>query len=111
MQEVEAICDRVIIINNGKIVADKKLEKLISEEQEQLIEVEFNKAVTVDLLNTLPNLKTALNTHDFVWELTFTSSIDSRPAVFDFAQTNDLKTLQLNQKNKNLETVFREMTK
>ena len=42
MQEVEAICDRVIIINNGKIVADKKLDKLISADKEQVIEVEFD---------------------------------------------------------------------
>ena len=42
MQEVEAICDRVIIINNGKIVADKKLDNLMSTEKEQIIEVEFD---------------------------------------------------------------------
>jgi ABC-2 type transport system ATP-binding protein len=42
MQEVEAICDRVIIINNGKIVADKKLDHLISADKEQVIEVEFD---------------------------------------------------------------------
>ena len=42
MQEVEAICDRVIIINNGKIVADKKLDNLISADKEQIIEVEFD---------------------------------------------------------------------
>ena len=45
MQEVEAICDRVIIIDKGKIVTDKKLDKLVSDEKEQIIEVEFNKAV------------------------------------------------------------------
>ena len=46
-----------------------------------------------------------------LWELTFLSDKDMRPAVFDFAHDNGLKTLQLNQKNKNLETLFREMTK
>ena len=45
------------------------------------------------------------------WELTFVSDKDMRPAVFDFAHDNGLKTLQLNQKNKNLETLFRELTK
>jgi ABC-2 type transport system ATP-binding protein len=111
MQEVEAICDRVIIINNGKIVTDKKLTKLISEEQEQIIEVEFDKTISEAILQTLPNLKTCAKTHDNVWELTFTSTNDMRPIVFDFAHANNLKTLQLNLKNKNLEQIFREKTK
>jgi ABC-2 type transport system ATP-binding protein len=111
MQEVEAICDRVIIINNGKIVTDKKLTKLISEEQEQIIEVEFDQEVSESILQTLPNLKTATKTHDNVWELTFNSTKDMRPIVFDFAHANNLKILQLNLKNKNLEQIFREKTK
>ena len=45
------------------------------------------------------------------WELTFITEKDMRPAIFDFANENGLKTLQLNQKNKNLEAVFREITK
>ena len=111
MQEVEAICDRVIIINNGKIVTDKKLDKLISAEKEQIIEVEFDYKIEEELIAKIPNLKSYKNIHDMVWELTFLSDTDMRPAVFDFAHDNGLKTLQLNQKNKNLETLFREVTK
>jgi len=111
MQEVEAICDRVIIINNGKIVTDKKLDKLISSDKEQIIEVEFDYKIEVEAIAKIPHLKSYVNTHDSVWELTFLSDTDMRPAVFDFAHDNGLKTLQLNQKNKNLETLFREMTK
>lgn len=111
MQEVEAICDRVIIINNGKIVADKKLDKLISADKEQIIEVEFDYKIEEEAIARIPHLKSYKNVHDFVWELTFLSDKDMRPAVFDFAHDNGLKTLQLNQKNKNLEAVFREITK
>lgn len=111
MQEVEAICDRVIIINNGKIVADKKLDKLISEDKEQIIEVEFDYQVEEQLLAKLENISSYKNTHDMIWELTFVTEKDMRPAIFDFATANGLKTLQLNQKNKNLEAVFREITK
>ncbi|MBP6587592.1 MAG: gliding motility-associated ABC transporter ATP-binding subunit GldA [Flavobacterium sp.] len=111
MQEVEAICDRVIIIDKGKIVADKKLDNLISAEKEQVIEVEFDLAVEQELIAKIENLTSYKNTHDMIWELTFNADKDMRPAVFDFANANGLKTLQLNQKNKNLETVFREMTK
>ncbi|KIA82731.1 gliding motility-associated ABC transporter ATP-binding subunit GldA [Flavobacterium sp. AED] len=111
MQEVEAICDRVIIINNGKIVADKKLDNLISEDKEQVIEVEFDYKIEEQAIAKIENLTSYKNTHDMIWELTFTTDKDMRPAVFDFATANGLKTLQLNQKNKNLEAVFREITK
>lgn len=111
MQEVEAICDRVIIINNGKIVADKKLDNLISTEKEQIIEVEFDYKIEEQLIAKIENLISYKNSHDFIWELTFKADKDMRPAVFDFANANDLKTLQLNQKNKNLEAIFREITK
>jgi ABC-2 type transport system ATP-binding protein len=101
----------VIIINNGKIVTDKKLDKLISADKEQIIEVEFDYKIEEEAVARMPHLKSYKNTHDMVWELTFLSDKDMRPTVFDFAHDNGLKTLQLNQKNKNLETIFREITK
>lgn len=111
MQEVEAICDRVIIINDGKIVTDKKLDKLVSEEKEQIIEVEFDKAVDETLLAQLTNIKTYKTTGNNIWLLTFSTAEDMRPKVFDFAHDNGLKTLQISLKNKNLEQIFREKTK
>jgi len=110
MQEVEAICDRVIIINNGKIVTDKKLDKLVSEITEQVIEVEFDKTVEATLFTTLSDLKSVVNKQNNSWELTFETETDKRSDVFDFAQQNGLKTLQINLKSKNLETIFREKT-
>lgn len=111
MQEVEAICDRVIIIDKGQIVADKKLDHLVSEDKQQVIEVEFDYQVEEQLLAKLENIVSYINTHDMTWELTFAADKDMRPSIFDFANENGLKTLQLNQKNKNLEAVFREITK
>lgn len=111
MQEVEAICDRVIIIDKGNIVADNKLDHLVSTNKEQVIEVEFDYQVEEQLLARLENIASYKNTHDMTWELTFVTEKDMRPAIFDFANENGLKTLQLNQKNKNLEAVFREITK
>ncbi|MCK0122845.1 gliding motility-associated ABC transporter ATP-binding subunit GldA [Gelidibacter sp. F2691] len=109
MQEVEAICDRVIIINKGEIVADKKLTELKAD-QEQIIEVEFDYRVEDVLLNRLKHVQSVKNTHDFIYELTFSTKEDMRSHVFDFAHDNGLKILQLNQKNKNLESLFRELT-
>ena len=111
MQEVEAICDRVIIIDKGKIVADKKLEKLISETATQIIEVEFDQEVIATQMATIENISSYSKINGTLWELTFATDKDMRSIVFDFATANGLKTLQLNQKNKNLETVFREVTK
>nr|WP_317197745.1 gliding motility-associated ABC transporter ATP-binding subunit GldA [Salegentibacter mishustinae] len=109
MQEVEAVCDRVIIINKGKVVADKNLKDL-REENEQVILVEFDYRVEQVALQKLPHLISAKNVGGFAYELTFDTKKDMRPAVFDFAHDNGLKTLQLNQKTKNLESLFAELT-
>ena len=109
MQEVEAMCDRVIIINKGKIVADKKLKDLRDTTQQTVI-VEFDYRVEVAFLNKLPHVKSVTNTHDFIYEITFSTSEDMRSVVFDFAHDNKLKILQLNQKNASLESLFRDLT-
>ncbi|WP_136466205.1 gliding motility-associated ABC transporter ATP-binding subunit GldA [Flagellimonas onchidii] len=109
MKEVETVCDRVIIINKGELVADKKLEEL-REATEQIIEVEFDYRVEEVLLKSIPHVSQVKNTGGFVYELTFGTSEDMRPAVFDFAHDNQLKTLQLSRKNKNLESLFTELT-
>ncbi|WP_034043229.1 gliding motility-associated ABC transporter ATP-binding subunit GldA [Wocania ichthyoenteri] len=109
MQEVEAMCDRVIIINKGEIVADKKLKKL-REGKEQTVIVEFDYRVEDAFLLKLPKAERVVNTYDFVYEITFKTSEDMRSYVFDFAHDNQLKILQLNQKNASLESLFRELT-
>ncbi|NHN27654.1 gliding motility-associated ABC transporter ATP-binding subunit GldA [Flavobacterium jejuense] len=110
MQEVEAICERVIIIDKGKIVEDKNLKTLVKEQTNQIITIEFDKTVTKQDLNHLSNLTLIDYINDSVIELTFDSKIDMRPLLFDFAQEKGLKILQLNLKNKNLEQIFREKT-
>ncbi|WP_025741127.1 gliding motility-associated ABC transporter ATP-binding subunit GldA [Aquimarina pacifica] len=109
LQEVEAMCDRVIIINKGTIVADKNLSSL-NTETEQIIEVEFDYRVEDAFLMKLPNVVAVKNTHNFTYLITFSTSIDMRPKVFDFAHDHELKILQLSRKNKNLESLFRELT-
>jgi ABC-2 type transport system ATP-binding protein len=109
MQEVEAMCDRVIIINKGNIVADKKLSDLLSD-QNQIIEVEFDLSVQAQLLMKLPHLKEANNVEDNHWTLIFDTEKDMRAEVFDFAQNNGLRTLQLNRKTISLESLFQNLT-
>ncbi len=109
MKEVEAVCDRVLILNKGVLVADKKLNDLRDEEK-QVIEVEFDYRVEEAFLQKLPHVSLVKNTGGFVYEVTFNTSKDMRPAIFDFAHDNQLKTLQLSRKNRNLESLFAELT-
>ena len=109
MQEVEAMCDRVIIINKGEVVADKYLKDL-REGQEQVVVVEFDYRVEDTFLLKLPKVASVKNPSGFVYEITFSTKEDMRSHVFDFAHDNELKILQLNQKNASLESLFRELT-
>lgn len=109
MQEVEAICNRVILINKGEIVADKNLKEL-NKNQEQVVEVEFDFKVEKQFIFTIPHLKSADNTFNTSWILTFDTEKDMRSEVFDFAHENGLKILSLTTKNQNLESLFRALT-
>ena len=109
MQEVEAVCDRVIIIKKGEIVVDKLL-KDIRSNQHQVIEVTFDYKIEEQFVKKLPNLVSFKNNYDTTWFLTFDSKEDMRSSVFDFAQENGLKILGLTPHNQNLENLFREST-
>ena len=109
MQEVEAMCDRAIIISNGNIVADKKLDDLLID-QNQIIQVEFDIRVEEKLLKNIPNLKEANNSIENHWNLVFETEKDMRAEVFDFAKNNGLRTLQLNRKIISLESLFQSLT-
>jgi len=109
MQEVEAMCDRVIIINKGEIVADKSLHDILKN-QEQIIEVEFDFRVEEQLLQKISNIIKAENVFDNTWLITFDTKEDMRSKLFDFAKENGLKTLQIQQKVNSLESLFQGLT-
>jgi ABC-2 type transport system ATP-binding protein len=109
MQEVEAICDRVIIIKKGQIIRDNTLVEL-QDKQEQNINVIFDSSLTSAKINQLENLISFKDLKDNTWHLRFTNNEDMRPKLFDFAQENKVKIIELTTSNKNLETLFREFT-
>jgi len=109
MQEVEAICDRVIIIKEGEIVGDKKLKDLRNP-NEQIIEVEFNERIDEAAFKNIPSLEKIVPKTEFTYWLYFQTEKDMRPVIFDFAQENGLKILQLHQKHSNLEDLFIQLT-
>ena len=109
MQEVEAVCDRVIIIKKGELLIDASIEEL-KEGNEQSIEVTFDYNIEEQFIQRLPNIRSYKNNFDNTWYLTFNSSKDMRGIIFDFAQENGLKILELNSKNQSLEALFAELT-
>ena len=109
MQEVEAVCDRVIIIKKGELLIDKSIKEL-KKSNEQIIEVTFDYKIEEQFIHKLPNMITFKNNFDNTWYITFDSSEDMRPVIFDFAKENGLKILELNSKNQSLEVFFSELT-
>jgi ABC-2 type transport system ATP-binding protein len=110
MQEVEAICDRVIIISKGQIVADDTAKILQQDLQHQTVYVEFDNKVSAAQLKKIPNASKveALNNG---WLIESLSNTDLRKEVAQFAQAQDWLILTLNIEQKTLEEVFKELTK
>jgi len=112
LQEVEAICDRVIIINNGGIVADENAQRLKEkgEGQTQTIHIELDEEVNPDIwkkLQFIDHVK-AVESKQFLLETHETRDI--RGDIFNFAVSQGLTILSLSLKEKSLEEVFRELT-
>lgn len=109
MQEIQAMCDRVIILHQGEIILDKKMKEL--QDKEQTIEVLFDYRVEYQLLKRIPNIIEVENNYDCFYTLTFDNQEDMRSKVFDFALNNGLKILQINHKHQDLEHLFNQLTK
>ena len=112
LQEVEAICDRVLIINNGEIVADEDAQRLKekSEGQKQTILIEVDGSTDPEIWKKLPFIDDvkSIESNQFLLE---TNEIrDIRGDVFNFAVSQELTILSLSLKKKSLEEVFRELT-
>ena len=110
MQEVEAICDRVIILSKGQIVADDKAKTLQQELAHQTVYVEFDAKVTKAQLTKIVNVSKveALNNG---WLIESRSTDDLRKSVSQHAQAQNWLILTLNIEQKSLEEVFKELTK
>jgi len=112
MQEVEAICDRVIIIDKGIIVADEEKSNIYSKIKghKQIIQVEFDKDVTDTSLSEIVNVKNVRKLRNYIWLIEAESEEDVRPAIFNYAVKNNITVLSLNKQENNLEDVFRQLT-
>lgn len=112
MQEVEAICDRVVIINNGKIVADdetSKLSKLLG--NTETIQIELDKKVQLSELKKIKGVTNVLKINDLSYEIIASSDEEIRKSLFQWAVKSDIQILSMNKKDSNLEHVFHQLTK
>lgn len=112
MQEVEAVCNRVIIINKGRIVADGGIAEVKSGKLKrgQVVFVEFAQKIEIEKLNALQHVK-SVTLNGNLFEIESEPGIDIRPTIFKFAVDNYLTLLTLNEKQQNLEGVFQELTR
>lgn len=109
MQEVEAICDRVIIIKEGKIVADDKAENIQQKDVElQTVLVEFDQETSRNKLSAIQGIKSVKKVEGNQW--LFAGEGDIRPIIAKYAQQNNLLVLTMAVKSKSMEEVFKELT-
>ena len=113
MQEVEAICDRIIIINKGKIVADDSIESIYSHTKDQLVTivVEFDKEPNLEELENIELIDKVAKIDKKNWLIQSSSTEDIRQKIFNFAVQSNLAVLSMQKKEKSLEEVFQELTK
>ena len=111
MQEVEAICDRVIIIKSGKIVANSTAAELQYEENKQVVYVEFEGEFSKNTLLKETGITTVESVGLNAWLVESDNAVDLRKLIAQFAQKNNLLVLTLRKEEKTLEEVFKELTK
>ncbi len=110
MQEVQAICDRVIVINQGEIVADDRVNNLLKLQGKANVVVEFVDEVSEEALSELAGVEKVTRLEKGLYRLTAKEGADLRPEVFRFASEQKLSLIGLKQEENTLEDIFRSLT-
>jgi ABC-2 type transport system ATP-binding protein len=111
MQEVQALCDRVVVINKGSIVADDRVENLLRRSGETIsIIVEFEGGVDADALRKINGIEHVVVLEGSKFKVVTKSGIDIRPELFRFAADKNLSLIGLKQEESTLENIFRTLT-
>lgn len=110
MQEVEAICDRIVIISKGQIVANDKAGNLQKEYAHQTVYVEFDKKISKSQLSKIPHVRKVEQVKEG-WLLESVDEVDLRVEIAQFAQKENWLVLTMKIEQKTLEEVFKELTK
>jgi ABC-2 type transport system ATP-binding protein len=111
MQEVQALCNRVILINKGALVADDSLDNLLSrKEQSGAVLVEFENKVNINELKAIPVIADVIQLSEFTFRVMPVGSKDIRPEIFRFAADKNLSMVGLKQEQNSLESIFQDLT-
>lgn len=112
MQEVEAVCNRIVIIDQGKIVADDTTNALsnLSDSTAQF-KVEFKETVKAEQLKKIKHVSKVTKLNNTIWILETKDNKDIRQDIFQFAVANNFNVLSLSQSEQKMEDVFRRLTK
>jgi ABC-2 type transport system ATP-binding protein len=111
MQEVEAVCERVVVINRGEIVANDRLENLLARKGDQTtVVVEFATPVDTAEMEKIPGVSKLIALGDNRYRIHLHPGIDIRPEIFRYAADRRLSLIGLKQEENSLENIFRELT-
>ena len=111
MQEIEAICDRIVIINRGNLVVDKDaIQMMNSSANRQIVRVEFDKVVSKTMIKSIPYVDKVKQISETIWELSSLKEDDLRVEVSKFAASKQLLVLSLQKETQKLENIFKELT-
>jgi ABC-2 type transport system ATP-binding protein len=111
MQEVEAVCDRIIIINKGNIVADNNAANIRKEFQSKsVLLIEFDQSIDIQQIKKMNGVQTVQQQAGNQYVIAYDSSFDLRVEISKYASNNGLLILQMNVQSSNLENIFKELT-
>jgi ABC-2 type transport system ATP-binding protein len=110
LQEVEAICDRVIIIHKGKLVADNKLSNLRQDQKSHTVRISFKEELESEWLRRLKGVQSVNKTGATQWELETEDPADVKKQLLELSLQNNLNIVSLQSGNQSLEEVFRNLT-
>ena len=111
MQEVEAICDRIVIINRGNLLVDKDASQIMNaNSNRQIVKVEFDKPVSKTELKQIVGVSKVKQLNENEWEIISTQPEDLRAEISKFAGSKGLLVLSLQKETQKLENVFKELT-
>lgn len=111
LQEVKAVCDNIIIINKGKIVANSDTKSLQSQNSKHSILIlELDNEISANEFNTIASIVKVQKTSEFNWKLTFTKEHDIRQSIMQLAIKNGSTILSMKMEEQSLEDIFQKLT-
>ncbi|MBE6336788.1 MAG: gliding motility-associated ABC transporter ATP-binding subunit GldA [Lentimicrobiaceae bacterium] len=111
MQEVEALCDKVIIINKGVVVANDNIENLTQSQSDNVLIVEFDGEVSIEMLRNIVGLKQAKSISNNHWILESKSDLDIRQDLMRWSLNNNVIIKSMQREETSIEECFQRLTK